>query len=305
MPRNLLDSFRDHLAKGRRMSPHTVSGYLRDCADALAFLARDPFAPEAAPASEEAPLADPRCITHRDIRRYLGHLQEKGLDPRTLGRRLAALRAFYRWLLREGVVAANPAATLATPRAPRRLPRVLTESEADSALSPPNAPESPEEIRNAALGEILYATGARVSEISGLDLGDLDLIGGSARLLGKGRKTRLVPLNGASTAALRKWLEVRAQCAPPRERAVFSSRRGRLTPRQMHRIVSKRLSGAREGGSPHTFRHSFATHLLQRGADLRAVQELLGHSSLATTERYTHLTKERLRAVYRRAHPRA
>lgn len=292
MPRDLLADFVEHLEKGRRMSPHTVRAYARDVASALTLVGN-------------GRPADPRTLDRNDVRRALAAWREAGLSPRSIGRKLASLRAFFRFLVRDGVVEKNPAAGVATPRAPKKLPRVLTESEAEDACAPPEG-NDPKALRDAAIFETLYATGARVSELVGLDLDDLDLVGGSVRLLGKGNKTRLVPLTDLAQRALRAWCEVRPAYAPPRCEAVFTSPRGRLSARQVHRIVSRRLSArAREGGSPHTFRHSFATHLLQRGADLRAVQELLGHASLATTEKYTHLTKERLKAVYRKAHPRA
>jgi integrase/recombinase XerC len=232
--------------------------------------------------------------------------------PGSLARKLSAVRSLYRFLVREGVAAGNPARTVASPRQPRNLPEVLTEGEAAALVESP-ARATPLALRDRAFLELLYASGLRVSELTGLDLGDVDLPQGLVRVLGKGRKERVVPFGQAAAAALRRYLaEGRPALGcgrqPRRAGALFLNRRGgRLTGRSVARRIEgwTLAAGLPRHVHPHVLRHCFATHLLGNGADLRGIQELLGHASLSTTQRYTHLDWKRLAAVYDQAHPRA
>lgn len=226
-----------------------------------------------------------------------------------MGRHLSALRTFFTFLKREGRVEQNAAKTVGTPRRGGRLPRTLSVSEA-AAVVETKGRRGALGLRDRALLELLYATGLRVSELVGLRLGDLDLSLRQARTLGKGRKERVVPFGQPAAAALRAWLEARASLAPaaPDAEIVFlNARAGRLTDRSVRRVLDRAVLEAAvpRHASPHALRHSFATHLLAAGADLRSIQELLGHASLSTTQRYTHLDAERLIEVYRKSHPRA
>ncbi|MFQ5845673.1 MAG: site-specific tyrosine recombinase/integron integrase [Planctomycetota bacterium] len=268
-------------------SPHTLRAYRTDLADLLAFC-------------RERRAAAPRDLNHRLLRGFLGHLHERGLSRATVARKLAAVRAFLRFLVREGTLESNPARALRVPRRPRSLPGALSEAQVarliDSAASP----------RDRAIVETLYGGGLRVAELVGLDRDDLDLDGAVVRVRGKGRRERLTPLGSQAARALRSCLRERPRGADPRP--VFLNRHGeRLTARSVRRVVAGCAQRAVLGThvSPHSLRHSFATHLLDRGADLREVQELLGHRNIATTQIYTHVSMERLRKIYESAHPRA
>jgi integrase/recombinase XerC len=248
----------------------------------------------------------PAEVDRLHLRRYLASLGTRRLARATVARKAAALRSYFAWSHRQGTVGSDPARTLRAPAGPGRLPRVLSGGEISSLLdSPPpaGAQTSAVDRRDLAVLELLYAAGLRVSELCGLDRGDVDLGGRTVTVLGKGGKERRVPIHDRAAAALRGWLEGgRADMAGPPE-AVFVNRRGaRLGPRDVRRILDRRAAAPTH---PHALRHTFATHLLNGGADLRVVQELLGHSSLATTQIYTHVSKERLRAVYQGTHPRA
>jgi integrase/recombinase XerC len=303
--RRRIDEFLDHLAHERALSPHTVRAYRGDLERFLAFLARDFLAqpPEA---------VRPEAVDALAVRSFLAALNRDGLGRRSQGRALAAVRSFLRWLCRRGVLAADPAAGVPTPKAPRDLPRHLRPGEVETLLAAPAA-DDPLARRDRALLELAYASGLRVSELVGLDWGDLDLPARTLRVLGKGGKERMVPFGRKAEAALRDWLavwdEVRAGAgAPAHDQPVFlGARGGRLADRTVRKVVDRRVAEAAlaAGVHPHTLRHTFATHLLEGGADLRAIQELLGHSSLSTTQRYTHVDLDRLLAVYRDAHPRA
>ena len=234
------------------------------------------------------------------------------LSNRSLARHLSTVRSFLRWACREGHIERNPARGLPSPRTPKTLPRALTLRDTETLLETGDATSFPE--RERALFELLYATGLRVSEAAGLDVDDLDLTARMVRAQGKGRKERIVPFGEEAEDALRDWLRVRGALRgrtishdASGEPLFVNSRGGRLTTRSMARALKRRLraAGLPEEISPHALRHTFATHLLQAGADLRAIQELLGHASLSTTQKYTHLDAARLRDVYRRAHPRA
>jgi site-specific recombinase XerC len=300
----LLDDFLAHLAAERNCSPRTVEAYGCDLRQYARFLARH--------LNVTAP--DPARADALALRGFLGDLARKGgvagggrpAGRRTLGRKLAAVRAYYRYGVKVGAFTSSPARRLLTPRAPRRLPRVLPAVELGRELDRLASREGPAAARDSALLEALYGGGLRVSEVAGLTWDDLDLEGGTARVLGKGRKERRVPLGRRAVEALRRH---RSHASADGAGAVFAGRAagGRLSVRQMQRVVGRALARLAEGGSisPHALRHSFATHLLDAGADLTAVQELLGHASLSTTQVYTHVSRAHLRQAYDRAHPRA
>lgn len=295
-------AFERHLRDERGVSPHTRAAYLHDVRDFAAFLSREFLSrPERKITAAEADVLA--------VRSYLAHLRSRGLSKTSVGRHLSALRTFFRFLSREGQVSANPARAVATPRAGRSLPRTLSVEEASSVMEPRPDGTGGLSARDRALLELLYATGLRVSELVALDLADVDLASRQLRTLGKGRKERIVPFGGKAASAFREYLKERPQ---PKERkdadAVFlNAQGGRLTDRSVRRILDRavRLAGLTRHASPHALRHSFATHLLAAGADLRSIQELLGHASLSTTQKYTHLDAERLIEVYRKSHPRA
>jgi site-specific recombinase XerD len=250
-------------------------------------------------------LDGPEGVDRLCLRRYLAFMATTGKSRRTIARRASALRRYFDWLRRRGKIAADPAVRLSAPKGEGRLPRVLRPDELRSLLPGPTGP-SPVDLRDDAVLEVLYGSGLRVAELVGVDVDELDLARGRVVVLGKGRKQRTVPLSEPAVAALRRWLdEGRAPMvtADTPAGAVFLNRRGkRLTARDVRRIVDRRASSPTH---PHALRHTFATHLLDGGADLRVVQELLGHADLATTQRYTHVSKERLRSVFDATHPRA
>lgn len=248
-----------------------------------------------------------QAIDRDRLRAYLAQRHPRA-SAATLMRKLAAMRSFFRWLAEVGIVQQNPAALLATPKQRRRLPRALPVDDVVALI------ESPDDdallgVRDKAILETLYGAGLRVSELTGLDLEDVDLVARTVRVLGKGGKERMVPIGRKAARALEAWLARRHELRPhPGERALFLGRGGtRLSPRSVARRLDRqvRLVALRHNVSPHALRHSFATHLLGGGADLRAIQELLGHRSLSTTQRYTHVSVERLAEVYDRAHPKA
>jgi len=248
----------------------------------------------------EEGVRDPRQLDHRALRGFLVHLNGRRLKKTTVARYLAAVRSFTRFLVQEKVLAKDPGQALRTPSHRRPLPVYLGEDEVVRLL------EAAKNARDRAILECLYGGGLRVSELTGIDRDDLDLRAGIARVRGKGRKERLAPLGGSAVRALEAYLEERPRSDDPRP--LFLNRRGgRLTSRSVHRLLHACVlkAGVDPRTSPHTLRHSFATHLLDRGADLREVQELLGHKNIATTQIYTHVSMERLKKVYERAHPRA
>jgi site-specific recombinase XerD len=266
--------------------------------------------------AERGGAAGPEAVDHLVLRRYLAYLATRGLARPSIARKAAALRAFFRWLRKRGVVTTDPTRNLRTPKGDRRLPRVPKVAEVATLLEDPPAladPENPLDLavaaRDDAILEILYGAGLRISELCGLGPSDVDLRAGMVTVLGKRSKIRRVPLGEIAIAAIRTYLDggrtiLSGPASPPD--ALFLNRRGRrLTPRDARRILERRLLTDGRAISPHTLRHAYATHLLEGGADLRAVQELLGHADVATTQLYTHLTKDRLRAVYDATHPRA
>ncbi|HVT41536.1 MAG TPA: tyrosine-type recombinase/integrase [Acidimicrobiales bacterium] len=243
----------------------------------------------------------PEGVDRLHLRRYLASLGTRRLARATVARKAAALRCYFSWLLRQGRLEADPARSLRAPSGGGRLPRVLSAGEVGALLD--GGGDSPLDRRDDAVLELLYAGGLRVSELCGLDRGDIDLRQRTVTVLGKGGKQRRLPVHDAAVAALRAWLEGgRDAMAGPPEAAFVNQRGSRLGPRDVRRILDRRAASPTH---PHALRHTYATHLLDGGADLRVVQELLGHASLATTQVYTHVSKERLRAVYEETHPRA
>ena len=319
LPR-FVDRYLEHLAGERALAAHTLRAYRGDLDRFLLFVGRDWLACD--PQTVEATQIDAAAV-----RAFLGALGREGLGKRSQGRALAAVRGLFRWAVREGELPASPAAAIRTPKAPQRLPRHLRPAEVEAVLEAAATPAEAANgsasaarlgLRDRALVELLYASGLRVGELVSLDWRDLDLRARVLRVVGKGGKERMVPFGAPAAGALRAWLatweEVRAGAAAPDsggdedDMPVFlNARGGRLSDRSVRRILDRCVEGAAlaTGVHPHTLRHSFATHLLEAGADLRAIQELLGHSSLSTTQRYTHVEVERLLAVYREAHPRA
>jgi integrase/recombinase XerC len=243
----------------------------------------------------------PRGVDRMHLRRYLASLGTRKLARATIARKVAALRCYFSWLMRQGRLGSDPTRTLRAPSGGGRLPRVLSGGEMTSLLHV--GAETAVDRRDLALLELLYAAGLRVSELCGLDRGDIDLRGRTVTVLGKGGKQRRVPIHDAAVDAVRAWFEHgRDQMDGPPEAAFVNRRGARLGPRDVRRILDRRAASPTH---PHALRHTYATHLLDGGADLRVVQELLGHSSLATTQVYTHISKERLRSVYGETHPRA
>ncbi len=285
-------------------SRETIRAYHSDLSQFVAFVGTVPPA--------EAKPITPRSVDSFIIRRYLASLDRRKEKKTTLARKLATLRSFYRFLLREGRVTTNPADDVHTPKLPQHLPRVLTKDDANALMEFP-AGDRLTDLRDRAILETLYSTGARVSELVGMNLEDINLGDGIVRLKGKGRKERMVPIGAVALDTLKEYMTDLHRSAPStqhvarHETAVFrNARGGRLTARSVERLVaiySSRLSVGRI--SPHALRHSFATHLLDEGADLRAIQDLLGHASLDTTQKYTHLAMDQLLKTYDKAHPRA
>jgi len=283
-------------------SPHTRKAYETDLRQFVTW-------------ADRGGAAGPESVDHLVLRRYLAYLTTRGMARPTIARKAAALRAFFGWLRRRGVLAADPTSNLRAPKGDRRLPRVPKAAEVATLLddAPPGAEDdavaTAVALRDAAVLEVLYGAGLRISELCGLGPSDVDLRAGLVTVLGKRSKVRRVPLGEAAMGAIRAYLaagrtNLSGPLTPPD--ALFLNRRGRrLTPRDARRILERRLLSDGRAISPHTLRHAYATHLLEGGADLRAVQELLGHADVATTQLYTHLTKDRLRAVYDATHPRA
>ncbi|TPW13783.1 MAG: xerC [Acidimicrobiaceae bacterium] len=274
-------------------SSNTVAAYRGDVGDFASW-------------AERGGASGPESVDRRLLRRYVAYLTTRRFAKRSIARKVAALRKYFRWLHRSGVIAADPTSSLRAPAGDSRLPRVLTAHELSSMLDTAPADSEPEwrRRRDDAVLEVLYGCGLRVSELCGLDVADVDLRHRSLVAWGKGSKQRKVPIGDVACDALRSWIVMRADVvAHESGQALFGNERGRrLAPRDVRRIIDRRSTTATH---PHALRHSFATHLLDGGADLRVVQELLGHADVATTQRYTHVSNERLRAVYAEAHPRA
>jgi integrase/recombinase XerC len=305
MANPLINRFLSYLEHERNFSEHTVRCYATDLAYFSAFL----LGPEAGPGGEESDDFSRRlkAVTPVDLRAYLAELRRAEYSRATVARKIATLRSFYKFLAREGLVERNPVKVIRTPRQEKRLPKFLTPADIERLLATPSGDDILS-LRDTAMLEVLYSTGIRVSELVGANLEDIDTFGECIRVRGKGRRERLSPLGSFALKALERYLEVRARSDVRDAKAVFVNRHGqRLSSRSVRRKLSKYLvaAGLDPNVSPHTLRHSFATHMLERGADLRAVQELLGHRSLSTTQIYTHVTAGRLKEVYETAHPRA
>ena len=303
--------FLEHLEKERDVSPNTLVAYRRDLVGLTGFLARY------GDAGTEGGAVDWARVDRLALRAYLGHLTRRGLAKRSAGRALSAARSFFRYLHREELVEANPARTVASPKADRHLPGYLDRAQTAAlfALGELRAESGRfADVRTLAVLELLYTAGLRVSELAGVNRADLDLLTNQVKVRGKGRKERIVPLGDHAVRALRQYearrdaLAARLGRAAVDRGAVFLSDTGRRLPvRSIQAAVTKLLRqvDGDQGLSTHSLRHTFATHLVDAGADLRAVQELLGHASVATTQIYTHTSVERLKAAYRQAHPRA
>ena len=315
-----VSEFLEHLLLNDNASAHTVRAYESDLSQFITFIARD--------AGRKRVDLTPEDFTYTNIRAFLGDLQKRGISRASAARKLAAIRTFSRYLRREGVLDEDPSALVGTPKREQRLPAHLGESEMVRLLEMPDTTH-PLGRRDRAILELFYASGLRLSELVALNIDDVNLSGRVVRVMGKGRKERLVPFNGSTEAAVRAWLkDWEAYVAGSRGsglgvRKLRGDRKrrgnverdplflnyagGRLSTRSVDRLVRKYVAACstRFGISPHALRHSFATHLLQRGADLRAIQELLGHSRLSTTQRYTHVNAAQLMDAYRKAHPKA
>jgi len=289
-----LDRFTEHLKIVKRASPHTIRNYKSDIQQFLRFVVE----------------AEADTLDYLLIRRFLAYLQKEGCARSSIARKIAAIRAFFRFLKKRGVIENDPTAAVVGPKQEKRLPKFLREDQMDTFLSAPN-PEDPIGLRDRAIIETLYSTGLRVSELVALNVEDV-IDSDEIRVIGKGAKERITLIGRAAREAIAEYIENGRQIllskAKKATNALFlNNRGGRITARSVGRIVDRYTAAIADGLkiSPHTLRHTFATHMLAGGADLRTVQELLGHSSAATTQIYTHITKERLKQVYDKAHPRA
>ena len=292
----LIDQFMERLATERNFSEHTLRAYRADLEQFKTFLAANK-------------VRKPGNVNSMVMRKYMAHLRGREYSKTTLARKLSSLRSFYRFLCREGVTDSNPAAAMRTPKQDKKLPHFLSTDEVESLLTAPDA-SSDFGLRDRAILEVLYSTGLRVGELVSLSMEDIDVWSEMVRARGKGKKERLAPIGRPAMEALNAYFDVR-QPNPLRKgdgNPVFLNKHGtRLTARSVERMLTKyiKILGLNIRTTPHTLRHSFATHMLDKGADLRSIQELLGHASLVSTQIYTHLTAERLREIYDKAHPRA
>ncbi len=284
---NYIGSFLNKLSVEKNYSEHTLLNYRLDLEEFFRFFGSD----------------DVKAVDYPALRRFLAELRFKERKPRSVARKLSALRSFYKYLQREGIVDKNPAALVQTPKLDKVLPHFMTEETATQLVESPHS-DKMSDLRDKAIFETLYTSGIRVSELVGLSAKDVDLIGNMIKVFGKGKKERVVPLGDKACAAIQAYLDARGF----RSDAIFLNRSGgRLTARSVRNVINKHIAveAMAQKVHPHMFRHSFATHMLDRGADLRSVQELLGHVNLSTTQIYTHLTTDRLKKVYAKAHPRA
>ncbi len=299
-----IERFSRYLSIERNASPHTTRNYLSDLAAFRDYLvnAGKVSGMEASESSTKKQVApDPVQVNALMVRGYLAALHKKGVGKATVARKLAVLRSFFQYLLREGKIAVNPAKQLATPRQEKVLPHFLTADQATRLVLLPEG-EGWLVQRDRAILETFYSCGIRNAELVSLQKADIDFEAGMAKVFGKGRKERLVPIGQKAVDAIRSYLNV---CPHPGQILFMNHRGGGLTGRSISRIVKKyMLRIDKPSLSPHSLRHSFATHLLEGGADLRSVQELLGHASLSTTQRYTHLQMDHLMHVYDKTHPR-
>lgn len=285
-----IEKFIRYLEIEKNYSVHTRLNYRLDLEDFYGFLGDKPI----------------ERVDYLFLRKYLALLKERNFKSRTLGRHLSSLRSFFRFLVREGFLKINPILTVSSPKQEKHLPSFLTEEEVKNLINSVCLKDDSTAfaLRDKAILETFYSTGMRISELVGVSIDDIDFIGGVVKVMGKGKKERIVPIGECALSAIRAYMNTRKK----ESIALFLNKNGRrITDRGVRNIVVKylRIAGTRSGVSAHTFRHSFATHLLNHGADLRSVQELLGHANLSTTQIYTHLTTERLKNIYDKAHPRA
>ena len=292
--RKLIFDFINYLKNEKNVSPHTARSYLSDLEQFLDFLGP----------------TDLSRVDHQTLRQFIAHLMSLKITKTSIGRKLSAIRSFFKYLNRQGILVNNPARLIATPRREKKLPPVLTVDDAQRLMAAPGSAQikkiSTDILRDCAVLETLYSTGVRASELIGINKDDIDRHDRLVRVRGKGRKERIVPIGSKAMVALDAYLAQGQKNAETA--AVFAGPTGkRLTVRTVQRILEnyRKGLGLAQKASPHTLRHSFATHLLESGADLRAIQELLGHASLSTTQRYTHLNLDSLMETYDKAHPRA
>lgn len=291
------EAFHRYLATEKRASPATVTGYMRDLGDFVDHV------------RELDGAWDYTTVEPTTVRRYLRALYERGLGPATVARHVSSIRAFFRFLVRNQHLDRDPTANVRTPKLPKRTPRFLSADDAARLVTAP-AGDGPLALRDRALLELAYGAGLRVAELVGIDVTDVDADAGTVRVTGKGSKTRVVPMGRHAATAVETWLRVRSQVGGPagaHPDALFRNHRGgRLSVRAVQRLVERsRPACAEMGATPHWLRHACATHMLGSGADLRSIQEQLGHSRLGTTQRYTHVEVEALMRVYDATHPRA
>ncbi len=294
-PDALVDAFLEYLRIERSVSPNTLRAYSADLGRYIEWANRSGF--------------DPVRLTHRNLRLYLAEMDRARYARRTIARRLSSVRSFFGFLVERGYADSDPSSVLSAPKIPARLPKLVPTAELAPLLEAPDT-STPVGLRDSAILELLYASGIRVGELSGLRLDGLDLAQGQCRVVGKGNKERIVPLHRAASAKLRSYLtsgRPRLATAASPDTVFLSVRGNRLSEDAVRRLFKRYLAtaGATTSLSPHAMRHTFATHLLEGGADLRTVQELLGHVALSTTQIYTHLSMKRLQDVHRNAHPRA
>ncbi|MBD3425763.1 MAG: tyrosine recombinase XerC [Candidatus Omnitrophica bacterium] len=286
--KRFIEKFENYLSIEKNYSEHTLRNYRSDLTEMAEFLNDK----------------DPKDITHLDLRRFLARLKENNCAKRTVVRKLGAIRSFFKFLFREKYIRKNPADSIFTPKLDKRLPEFLDTERIIALVTSPSLDDLLG-VRDRAILEVLYSTGMRVSELVGMNVRDIDLIAGAVKVRGKGKKERVAMLGEEAQKALRQYLD---QVQSGEEGAVFLNKRGgRLTDRSVRRIINKYVKkcSIEQKISPHSIRHSFATHLLDNGADLRSVQELLGHKNLSTTQIYTHLGSKRIKEMYSKAHPRA
>ena len=293
LDRRWIDGYLAHLARERRLSPHTSSNYARDVGALADYL-------------ERGNVTEWKRVDSQHVRVFAARAHAGGLSPRSVQRRLSAVRGYFNYLVREGVAASNPAVEIRAPKAARRLPGTLDVDQITQLLEAPTGDALA--VRDRAIMELFYSSGLRLAELVGLGLTDVDLVDRTARVLGKGAKTRIVPVGRKACEAIRAWLRERGALAGIDETALFVGRNGdRLKPRAVQLRIAywARRAGLPSRVYPHLFRHSFATHLLESSKDLRGVQELLGHADISTTQVYTHLDFAHLARTYDASHPRA
>ena len=285
-----IDKFINYLKVEKNASEHTIKNYKTDL-DSFSHFFGDKDISE---------------VDHLALRRFLAEMRAKNYAKRTIARHLASLRSLFRFLYREGHIKSNPLTAISSPKLDKKLPKFLDVDKVTKLMLKPDI-KTEAGLRDRALLETLYSTGIRVSELVGLDSSDIDQFAGVIKVFGKGSKERIVPIGEEALGAIRKYNDKKGRKDKSKDEVFLNNRGGRLTDRSVRRVLDKyiRACAIEEKISPHSLRHSFATHLLDRGADLRSVQELLGHMNLSTTQIYTHVTMDRLKSVYDKAHPRA